>query len=39
MLEFELETTKIYDITSNNNLFKKECEKIIYIGDEENDQK
>lgn len=39
MLEFELETTKIYDITSNNNLFKKKCEKIIYIGDEENDQK
>ena len=39
MLKFELETTKIYDITSNNNLFKKECEKIIYTGDEENDQK
>ena len=37
MLEFELETTKIYDITSNNNLFKRECEKIIFIGDENND--
>lgn len=37
MLDFELETTKIYDITSNDNLFKKECEKIIFIGDEDND--
>lgn len=37
MLEFELETTKIYDITSNNNLFKREYEKIIFIGDENND--
>lgn len=37
MLEFEIETTKIYDIISNNNLLKKECEKIIYIGDEIND--
>ena len=37
MLEFELETTKIYDITSNSNLLKKECEKIIYIGDDNND--
>ena len=37
MLEFEIETTKIYDIISNNNLLKKECEKIIYIGDDIND--
>lgn len=37
MLDFELETTKIYDITSNDNLFKKEYEKIIFIGDEDND--
>ena len=37
MLEFELETTKIYDIPSNNNLLKKECEKIIYMGDDTND--
>ena len=37
MLDYELETTKIYDILSNENLLKKECEKIIYIGDEIND--
>ena len=37
MLEFELETTKIYDIISNDNLLKKECKKIIYIGDDNND--
>ena len=37
MLDYELETTKIYDILSNENLLKKECEKIIYIGDEKND--
>lgn len=36
MLEFEIETTKIYDIPYNTNLVKKEFEKIIYIG-EEND--
>ena len=34
MLEFELETTKIYDIINNNNLLKKECEKIIYLGEQ-----
>lgn len=37
MLDYELETTKIYDILSNENLLKKECEKIIYIGDGKND--
>ncbi len=37
MLAFEFETTKIYDITTNNNLIKKEYEKIIYIGDDKND--
>jgi len=37
MLDYELETTKIYDILSNENLLKRECEKIIYIGDEIND--
>ena len=39
MLEFEIKTTTIYDIISNNNLLKKECEKIIYVGDDINDQK
>ena len=38
MLEFELETTKIYDIINNNNLLKKECEKIIYLGEEQYDK-
>lgn len=37
MLDYELKTTKIYDILSNENLLKRECEKIIYIGDEIND--
>ena len=37
MLDYELETTKIYDILSNENLLKRECKKIIYIGDEKND--
>lgn len=37
MLDYELETTKIYDILSNEKLLKRECEKIIYIGDEIND--
>ena len=37
MLEFEIETTKIYDIIKNNNLTKKEFEKIIYLGDELDD--
>lgn len=37
MLEFEIKTTEIYDITSNNNLIKKEFEKILYIGDINND--
>jgi predicted nucleotidyltransferase len=31
MLEFEIKTTKIYDIINNENLVKKEFEKIIYI--------
>lgn len=30
MLEFEIETTKIYDIINNNNLTKREFESIIY---------
>lgn len=34
MLEFEIETTKIYDIIFNENLLKREFEKIIYIGEE-----
>ena len=36
MLEFEIETTKIYDIINNENLVKREFERIIYKG-EEND--
>lgn len=32
MLDFEIETTKIYDIPYNTNLVKKEFEKIIYTG-------
>lgn len=39
MLDFEIKTTEIYDITSNNNLLKKEFEKIIYIGESKNDKK
>ena len=37
MLEFEIETTIIYDIIHNSNLINKEFQSIIYIGDEEND--
>lgn len=38
ILEFEIATTKIYDITSNNNLVKNEFTKIIYVkGEKEND--
>ena len=36
MLEFEIETTKIYDIINNKNLAKKELQKIIYYGGENN---
>lgn len=34
MLEFEIETTKIYDIIHNENLVKREFERIIYKGEE-----
>ena len=34
MLEFEIETTKIYDIKKYDDLVKKEFDKIIYIGGE-----
>jgi len=37
MLDFEIETTKIYDIIKNTNLVKKEFEKIIYLKENEND--
>ena len=37
MLEFEIETTKIYDIINNSNLTKREFERIIYKGDNNND--
>ena len=37
MLEYEIETTKIYDIICNNNLVNREFESIIYIGDDNND--
>lgn len=37
MLEFEIETTKIYDIINNKGLFEREFKSIIYIGDEGND--
>ena len=33
MLEFEIETTKIYDIVHNENLVKREFERIIYKGE------
>ena len=32
--EFEIETTKIYDIIHNENLVKREFERIIYKGEE-----
>jgi hypothetical protein len=32
MLEYEIETTKIYDIISNENIVKKEFDKIINGG-------
>ncbi len=34
MLEYELETTEIYDIPNNENLYKKELQKIIYYKGE-----
>lgn len=37
MLEFEINTTKIYDIINNNDLFKRESNSIIYLGDEDHD--
>lgn len=37
MLEYEIETTKVYDIIKNSNLFEKEFQSIIYAGDEDND--
>ena len=37
MLDYEIETTKIYDIICNNNLVNREFESIIYIGDDNND--
>lgn len=37
MLEFEMNTTKIYDIINNNDLFKRESKSIIYLGDEDHD--
>ena len=37
MLEFEIQTTKIYDIIKNNDLENREYKSIIYIGDEKND--
>lgn len=37
MLNFEITTTKIYDIVNNKNLVKKEFEKIIYVKGDKND--
>lgn len=37
LLNFEIETTKIYDIPYNQNLVKKEFQKIIYQKENEND--
>jgi len=37
MLEYELETTKIYDIPTNDNLSKKEYDKIIDMGGKKDD--
>ncbi len=37
MLEFEIETTKIYDIVTNSNLVKREFERIIYMGENDYD--
>ena len=37
MLDYEIETTKIYDIITNDNLVKKEFNRIIYRGDKSND--
>ena len=37
MLELEIETTKIYDLPYEENLEKKEFQKIIYIGGNQND--
>ena len=34
MLKYELETTEIYDIPHNENLYKKELQKIIYYKGE-----
>ena len=38
MLEYELETTKIYDIIYNENLLKNEYSKIIYFTDEDENE-
>ena len=38
MLEFEIETTKIYDIINNSNLVKKEFERIYYKNEEINEK-
>ena len=37
LLDFEIETTKIYDIPYNQNLVKKEFQKITYRKEKEND--
>ncbi|MBR2828289.1 MAG: nucleotidyltransferase family protein, partial [Bacilli bacterium] len=34
LLEFEINTTKIYDLINNKDLVKKEFNKIIYIGED-----
>ena len=39
MLDFEIKTTEIYDIIYNENLVKKEYQKIVYIGEDINDKK
>lgn len=38
MLEFEIETTKIYDIINNSNLVKREFERIYYKNEEINEK-
>ena len=39
MLEFEIDTTNIYDIIKNNDLVNKEFRSIIYLGDDCYDKK
>ena len=39
MLEFEIDTTNIYDIIKNNDLVNEEFRSIIYIGDDYYDKK